>query len=149
MRLMLRRRAGRALLPVLLLVAAGCGDDGDDDAASTDGEAATSEALDGRTFVSTEVTGETLVEGSEIRMTFEGSGLSVIAGCNTMGGDYTIEDGTLTAGPLASTQMACEDDLQAQDAWIAALLEAGSTVTLTDDTLTIASGSTTITMEES
>ena len=137
------------LLPIALVLAAGCGDDGDDDAASTDGETVTSEALDGRDFVSTEVTGETLVDGTEISVSFEDGGLSVNAGCNTMGGDYTITDGTLTAGPLASTQMACEDDLQQQDAWIAALLEDGAALTLTGGTLTMASDTTTITLEES
>lgn len=142
-------RASRALLPIALALAvtAGCGDD--DDAASTNGEAVTSEALDGRAFVSTEVTGETLVEGTEIGMTFEDGGLSVNAGCNTIFGDYTIENGVLTAGPLGQTQIACEDDLQQQDAWIAALLEAGPAVTLTDDTLTLASDTTTVTLQES
>ena len=148
MSLTLAGRAGRGLLPLALILTAGCGDD-EDDAASTEGEAVTSETLDGRTFVSTEVTGETLVEGSEIRMTFDGDQLSVNAGCNELGGGYTIEDGTLTAGPFRSTQMACEDALQQQDEWLTALLEGGPTVTLADDVLTISSDTTTVVLDES
>ena len=142
-------RVARALVPVALVVAAGCGDDDDDDAASTDGAAVSSEALDGRSFVSTEVTGETLVEGSDITVTFEGDRLSVNAGCNTINGGYAIEDGTLTAEPLAQTQMACEDDLQQQDQWVIALLEGEPSVSLADDVLTISSDTTTVTLDES
>jgi len=32
--------------------------------------------------------------------------------CNSGGGDYTIDEGSLTFGPLISTRMACADDTQ-------------------------------------
>ena len=80
-------------------------------------------------------------------MTFEGDGISANAGCNTMNGTYEVEDGVLDGGAVGQTQMACEDDLQQQDVWVAALLEGEPTVTLVDDTLTITSDSTTVTFQ--
>ena len=144
------RLIGLVVLLLGLLLAAACGDDDDDSStSSTESVDVSSDMLDGRNFESTDVSGETLVDGSTIAVTFDGDGLSANAGCNTMNGTYEVVDGVLTVGPLSQTQMACEDDLQQQDVWIAALLEAEPTVTLADDTLTIASDSTTVTFESS
>ena len=107
-----------------------------------------SDMLDGRTFESTDVSGETLVDGTNVTVSFDGDGISANAGCNTMNGTYEVADGVLTVGPLAQTQMACEDALQQQDVWVATLLEGEPTVTLVDDTLTIASDSTTVTFQK-
>ena len=82
-------------------------------------------------------------------MSFDGDGISANAGCNTMNATYEVADGVLTVGPLAQTQMACEDDLQQQDVWVATLLEGEPTVTPSADTLTIASDSTTVTFQSS
>jgi heat shock protein HslJ len=46
--------------------------------------------------------------GTKLTATFEEDGtLSGSAGCNTYSGTYTAEDGTLTIGELAATEMAC------------------------------------------
>ncbi|MCK0112700.1 META domain-containing protein [Ornithinimicrobium sp. F0845] len=94
------------------------GDDSTDTAADTP-------SLDDRTFVSTSVTGHDLVAGSVVRMTFEAGQLSVQAGCNTMIGEYAVEQGTLQVASLAQTQMACAPELMAQDEWLAGFLEGG------------------------
>jgi heat shock protein HslJ len=92
--------------------------------------------IDGRTFLSTSVTGQALVTGSRIRLTFSNGQLSANAGCNTMSGAYRIDAGTLRAPQLATTDMGCEQGLMAQDQWVAALFD-GATVALDGDTLTL------------
>jgi len=123
----------------LLMVAASCGDD--DDAS---GDPVTAESLDGKTFLSTDVTGQTLVADTRITLRFEGTNISAIAGCNTMTGGYTIDGDVLKVGALAQTRMACEEDLMAQDAWIAELLTGSPKTTLADDVLTLATDATTV-----
>ncbi len=82
-----------------------------------------------------------------VQLDFQADGnLSVSNTCNRMGGSYTFADGTLTAGRLASTMMACPDPkLAALDQEVGKRLEgtvklattAGETPRLT---LTTASG---------
>ena len=93
-------------------------------------------ALDGRTFLSTEVVGYELAPGSRLRLTFDGESLGASGGCNSIGGTYRIEGGKLVADQLMTTEMACEEPLMAQDAWLIGLL-AGSLIGLADDTLTL------------
>jgi heat shock protein HslJ len=38
------------------------------------------------------------------------------SGCNTFSGSYTLDGNSLSFGPLASTQMACADDVMTQEA---------------------------------
>lgn len=142
-------RLGRALLPAALVLGVSCGDDDADDGSATAPVALSTELLDGRVFLSTDVTGETLVDGTRVSLTFDGDTLSASAGCNTIFGGYELDDGTLTAGPLAQSQMLCEEDLQRQDEWVAELLENGPTVTLVEDVLTVSSATTSVTFQES
>lgn len=106
------------------------------DSAEHTADAPTS-GLDGLTFVTTSVTGHELVPDSEVVMTFEGEQLSVQAGCNTMFGRYTLEQDTLQVPMMAQTQMACDEDLMAQDQWLIEFLEDGPQVGLADGTLTL------------
>ena len=124
----------------MLMIAASCGDD---DPAASD-EPVTPEILDGRTFLSTEVTGQTLVADTRITLRFEADTLSVVAGCNTITGVYTVASDELVVGTMAQTRMACEEDLMAQDAWIIDLLTGSPDITLADDVLTLASETTTV-----
>ncbi len=101
--------------------------------------------LDGAAFVVTEVTGShTIAPNTTITLTFEGGSLSANAGCNAMAGRYTTAAGRLTAPQLASTMMACDDALMAQDAWLAQFLASGPTYTLDGDTLTLTNGTDTV-----
>jgi heat shock protein HslJ len=160
----MRTRHLTVILAVLALLAA-CGDD---DAAGTDstgpgttgpgttggaGTAATPADLDGRALVATGVTEDgvdrPLVEGTELRVSFEEPGnIGVTAGCNSMFGAYTLEEGTLTAPNLASTMMACEQERMDQDAWIGSLLGEGVDVTVDGETVTFTQGTTVITLAD-
>ncbi len=58
-----------------------------------------------------------VIEGSEITLTFETSGLNGNGGCNGYGGSFVFEGTTLTVSDVISTLMACADDtVTAQEA---------------------------------
>ena len=73
--------------------------------------------LDG-SFISVGIDGFTLPGDSRIRMTFEPRTFSADLGCNSMGGGYTIESGWFGAKTIASTAMACAEDLMEADEWL-------------------------------
>jgi heat shock protein HslJ len=140
-------RTALALLALAGLTLAACGSD--DSGSTSDGAGApTAEELDGRAFVSTSVEGHDLVEGSEINITFLAEAMAVDAGCNSMNGGFEIDEGVLTAGPFASTMMACDQPLMDQDAWLNDFLSSLPTIGLDGTTLTLAGDDTTITLEE-
>jgi heat shock protein HslJ len=101
--------------------------------------------LDGRTFLSTGATGVTLVEGSQVRLMFTADTISAQAGCNSMGGGYSLTDGVLDLGMLATTEMACEEPLMRQDQWLAGFLD-GAAASLDGSTLMLANGDATLTL---
>jgi heat shock protein HslJ len=112
------------------------------------GRAATTSAdLDGRTFLGIDAVGRTLVPGSQVHLSFVDDQLSAQAGCNTMGGAYRIDGDRLAAGPLSTTEMACEPALMDQDRWLAELL-GGAAVTLSGDTLTLADGGVALVLQD-
>ena len=134
-----------ALLLAFALLFAACGDDdsgGDDVSTGGDGGSApvTYDDLDGKTFASTDVTGHELVADTTIDLTFAEQRISALAGCNTQNGDVDVTDGVLVVRQLASTMMACDDPLMAQDQWLAGFLEGEPEVALDGETLTLTSG---------
>jgi heat shock protein HslJ len=145
-----------AMVVACVLVLAACGDDGyggggDDGGGSTDDGASsvTFDDLVGRTFTSTSVTGHELVADSQVELTFTEGRVSAIAGCNTQTGGADVADGTLVVDGLASTQMACEDDLQEQDTWLAGFLDDDPDSALEGDQLTLTSGDEVLELAES
>lgn len=133
-------RTALALLTISALALAACGSDSD----SPSGSAPTADELAGQTFASTSVEGYDLVEGSTIELGFETDALGARAGCNSLSGGYTITDGTLEVGAMASTMMACDDALMAQDQWLSEFLTSGPEITLDGGTLTLAGSESTI-----
>lgn len=116
-------------------VTAGDGDGGDGADSADDGD------LDGRTFWSTTVTEggaeRSLVEGTRIELRFDGDQIGASAGCNSMGGSYSIADGVLVVGPLFATEIGCEPERQEQDDFVADLLGAGPTLVVDGDRLVL------------
>ncbi|HYN74839.1 MAG TPA: META domain-containing protein [Candidatus Limnocylindria bacterium] len=139
-----------ARLPILIgltLILAACGSTGTTTGGSVESE------LEGRAFVSTAVSqggaAYDLVPGSVVRLTFGDGRLSANAGCNTLGGAVAFDGSGMTVtSALASTQMACPQELMDQDTWLAALLTAGSDLTVDGDLLTLASGNTTMVLQD-
>jgi heat shock protein HslJ len=153
------------LLPALALAALGLAACGSDDAATDAGTTGTVPPgtdssgadpsgsgggstldLDGASFESTAVDGYDLVEGSRITLGFADGSLSANAGCNTLAGGYTIDGDVLTAGALASTLMACDEALMAQDTWLSGLLTSSPKLALDGDALIVTGADATITM---
>jgi heat shock protein HslJ len=108
------------------------------------GSAPRSEDLNGRTFIVTGTVGYTVVPGSEITFRFDGGQLGISAGCNQMGGAYQLVDGALAVGAMMTTEMACDEPLMAQDAWVGGFVN-GAAITLDGDTLTLARDGVTLT----
>ena len=105
--------------------------------------------LDGRTYTSTEVRGHDLVAGSQVTLTFEDGRVSAQAGCNTMNGAATWDDGTLdVTGPMASTMMACEQALMEQDQWLSSFLTSSPALEADGQTLTLGDDSSGMTLTE-
>lgn len=127
---MRRRRVGRlsAGLAVAVCLAA-C-------ASSTGGLG----AVDGRSYVSVEVHGRELVDGTPVRLSFADGAVHASAGCNSMGGDVVVDGGVLRVrgDGLWMTEMGCpEPGWHEQDAWLMGLLAAEPTLHLEGHTLTI------------
>lgn len=108
------------------------------------GSAPSSGDLDGRTFIVTRADGHAIVPGSEISFRFERGQLGISAGCNQMGGAYQVVDGALQVGAMVTTEMACEEPLMAQDAWIGGFVN-GAVLALDGDTLTLGADGVTLT----
>ena len=123
------------LLAILLAIAAACGDD---DTAAGDGAL----ELDGRQFWSTSVTeggaDRPLVAGTQIEISFADGQVSASAGCNSMGGEYSLDGDVLVVGDMFSTEIGCDPDRHAQDDFVAAFLTGGPVAALDGETLTLA-----------
>ncbi len=105
--------------------------------------------LAGRTFTATEVRGHDLVEGSTLTLAFEENGISAQAGCNTLNGGASWDGGTLEVQePMASTLMACDEDLMAQDQWLASFLTSSPALEVDGDVLTLDDDTTRMTLAE-
>jgi heat shock protein HslJ len=69
---------------------------------------------------------------------FESDGtVSGQTGCNGFNGGYTLEGNELTIGPLATTKMACPDDIGAQEAAVLAGLEGTATYAIDGQALSL------------
>ncbi len=107
------------------------------------------EQLDGRTFVAQQLSQDgaslPLAPGSTMTVGFSGGKLTASAGCNTMGGSFTIEGTALVVGTLAMTEMACAEAIMAQEQWLSHLLSSKPTVGIEGVSLTLAGeGSTAV-----
>jgi len=133
-----------ALLLVCTLVACGYGDGRSADY----GLKSTPQLsdLEGNTWVAHEIVDpdRQLVSGSSLTMTFSADSLSANAGCNTLHGAASVQDDELVASQLASTMMACEEDLMAQDTWLSDFLTSKPTIEHSDDDLWLSQGDTVI-----
>lgn len=108
---------------------------------AADSPSPSSASLDGRTFLSTDLEGATLVPGTRIRLAFADGSLNANGGCNTMGGAYSIDGDRLRASQMSMTEMGCDEPRMQQDQWLGGLLGDvaftldGDTLTLTDGTI--------------
>jgi heat shock protein HslJ len=102
--------------------------------------------LDGHTYLSTGITGADLVPGTQVRLSFTDGNLSASAGCNIMGGTYSIDGDRLVTTQLSMTEMGCDEQRARQDEWLAGFLGSTVTLALDADTLTLTDGTVTLTL---
>lgn len=115
--------------------------------------ALSSPTLDGTEWLSVAVTDvgadRPLVEGTQIRLSFTDGKLGASAGCNTMGGTYRIENGALIFEGGSMTEMGCDEERHAQDDWLFGFLGSQPAMAQDGDKLTLTSGGTVITLQDS
>ena len=142
-------RSQRFLRPAVLvavagLLAASCGDDSDTTPADTAGGDPVL-AIDGATYLSDSLTGRDLVDGTRLSLGFEDGRLNAGAGCNTIGGGYSVADGLLVLdGPLMQTEMACDQPVMDQETWFAEFLASSPGITQDGDQLTLTGSDVTV-----
>jgi heat shock protein HslJ len=74
-------------------------------------------------------------------LTFQGGRIDVDTGCNTGGGSYTLGDGSVTFGPIATTRMACLDPAGSQvEQQVLTVLTGTATYAIEGATLTLTNG---------
>jgi heat shock protein HslJ len=106
----------------------------------------------GKAYLSVQVTEDgkpkQLAPNTRLRLDFRDAGnLGFHAGCNQMGGEVSLDGGTVTMDQYGGTEMACPDR-QAQEVWLAKLLTGRPTWKLEGDTLTLTKGSTTVVLKD-
>ncbi len=132
------------LLPVAALALAACGDDGPAPAADADDTLPdVALTLEGRRFVTDGIAGSPAPE-QEVEIFFLDGRVGAKGGCNSMSGGYELDGSTLVVSPMASTMMACADELMELDTWLSTLLSSSPTVGLDGDTRTISKDTVTV-----
>jgi heat shock protein HslJ len=101
--------------------------------------------LPGRTFLSTAVTERgvprPMSAGTRVMLRFTPDGRLVAgAGCNTLSGRVELSGGRIWMPEIGITEMWCEDDLLAQDQWLASLLDARPSWQLSGPHLRVSAG---------
>lgn len=78
------------------------------------------------------------VADADASLTFGDDGtLSGSSGCNSLGGEYKVEDKTVTFSNVASTLMACDDARMAQESVVSQVLSGTAEWEIEDQTLAI------------
>jgi heat shock protein HslJ len=93
------------------------------------------------------INGESPIVGSSITLRFQDGRVQGSSGCNTYGGDYTLEnDGGFLAGPIAVTEMACVDPegVMDQEVNYLQILQGANMLVRDGDELTIEGGGDTL-----
>lgn len=73
-------------------------------------------------------------------MRFDAERLGANVGCNSIGGEYRVQEGRLLAGPLMATRMFCEGPVWQQEEAVNALLSAAPTLQRSGSTMRLVSG---------
>ncbi len=144
---MQRHRTATLVCAALLAISA-CADQPRDPMPPTSPSASSDlrDLLAGRTFLSTDVDGHTLVEGTQIALSFERTSINANAGCNGLGGTLSFEGDVAVVSDMLQTLMGCEAPLQEQDQWLTGLLASRPTLSLDGDVLTMTGSDVTLTL---
>jgi heat shock protein HslJ len=132
-----------AVLAALGLAACGgddAGDAGGDPGSGSAGssqaaETATVESLDGRSFTATEARGADITPKSTLTVSFDGGRVAVDGGCNSISGNYSIEDNGEIQSFMITTMMGCPPAIQDLEVFATELFRQGAIATRTENGL--------------
>jgi heat shock protein HslJ len=145
-------RRSIAILGVLLALTAACADDDEAvDAGGRAGDAA------GDTIPDLEEPGDyvadeirqggspyPLVAGTEITIRFADGEVAASAGCNSIGGTYTLDGDILRVSAVSMTEMGCDGPRHDQDQWLIGFLSAAPQVAGGTDGIVLATDAATM-----
>lgn len=100
-----------------------------------------------REFLSIEVQGRDLVEGTRISLTFIDDRIGANLGCNGLGGTYAVDGDVLVVSELSMTEMGCDPARHDQDEWFAGLLTSRPIVGFADSVVTLDAGDTVVRLQ--
>lgn len=131
----------------LAIATAGCGTETGTTTTSNPKPQNEDTRLEGRSFLSTEVTENgkprDLYEDTRVELRFTDKGeLLVEAGCNHKQTTVDTADGRLAITDVTTTEMACQQPLMRQDEWVVGVLESKPTWKLDHENLVVSSGDT-------
>ena len=110
----------RMLAGLTILMVAACDSTGS--GANTTPKPPSPADLAGTSWTMVSIGATPAIESAGANLTFDPAGsVSGSTGCNSFSGSYALDGSALTFGPLATTRMACEENLMVQEA---AVLEA-------------------------
>lgn len=92
----------------------------------------------GTTWHFTEIDGAPPLS-KEARLDFQKKSLDASVGCNSIDGDWRIEDDRLIAGPLVQTERYCAEPLWNQEKALNALLASAPVIVVEGDRMTLKS----------
>lgn len=125
----MRLRRIAIVLPFVLVASAfsACGGD---DASSSDPGAQDPSALEGQSWILTQMLsagGQTQILDVGVSAEFDGTTISGNAGCNSYHASYDASGGDISFGPIAATKKICpEDEQSTEDRYLQLLAEIGS-----------------------
>lgn len=135
---MVRRSTHLVVLIIAVLGVTACGSSADD---------AEADSIDpsGREWVLVELDGEEVLPDVVVDMTITDDQVSGAGGCNRYMGTVDIEDSSITvASEVASTMMACPDEIMAQETAYLAALTSATGFTATEDELQLTNADDTV-----
>jgi heat shock protein HslJ len=80
--------------------------------------------LNGTSWSLVKINDQPVLENSNPTLVFEADSVGGNGSCNSFGGDYETKDSKLSFGALFSTMMYCEDTMEQETAYLAALQDA-------------------------
>jgi heat shock protein HslJ len=104
--------------------------------------------LPGTSWVLVDLDGTAPVGETPPTIAFDDQGtVTGTGGCNTFNGEVTIDGSDMSVGPLASTQMACEEDISTQEAAFFTALQDVTSYTVDNDGRLVLQDGGTLTFE--
>ena len=126
----MRLRRIAIVLPLVLVSSAFSACGGDDGSGSDGGGAQDPAALEGESWVLTQMLtagGQTQILDVGVNASFDGTTISGNAGCNSYHASYEADGSQISFGPIAATKKICpEDEQSTEDRYLQLLAEIGT-----------------------